>query len=287
MKNCIIIFISLILISCDFNQKSKKENLNNDQVLIVPEREIEFEGIVNFRDLGGIINQDGKKIKWGKLYRSAKLDEVTYNDSLKFSNLGISKIVDFRTNGERIEAPDFMFSGVENIHLPMGDDNWSQNDFSTLISELSVDSLEYFMLDLYSKIPIKFSDSYKSFFSLLKNEDQPILYHCTAGKDRTGIASSLILYMLDIDMKTIQKEYELSNYYRKEENLKYEKMLAEYGISPEKTKIMMELKPSYITAIFDTISEKYGSLDNYLEKQLNVSNKDILLFRDKFLEQTN
>ena len=93
--------------------------------------------------------------------------------------------------------------------------------------------------------------------------------------------------MLDIDMKTIQKEYELSNYYRKEENLKYEKMLAEYGISPEKTKIMMELKPSYITAIFDTISDKYGSLDNYLEKQLNVSNKDILLLRDKFLEQTN
>ena len=255
--------------------------------MIVPEREIEFEGIVNFRDLGGIINQDGKKIKWGKLYRSAKLDEVTYNDSLKFSNLGISKIVDFRTNGERIEAPDFKFSGIENIHLPMGDDNWSQNDFSKLISELSVDSLEYFMLDLYSKIPIKFSDSYKSFFSLLKNEDQPILYHCTAGKDRTGIASSLILYMLDIDMKTIQKEYELSNYYRKEENLKYEKMLAEYGISPEKTKIMMELKPSYITAIFDTISDKYGSLDNYLEKQLNVSNKDILLLRDKFLEQIN
>ena len=96
MKNCIIIFISLTLISCDFNQKSKKENLNNDQVLIVPEREIEFEGIVNFRDLGGIINQDGKKIKWGKLYRSAKLDEVTYNDSLKFSNLVISKIVDSR-----------------------------------------------------------------------------------------------------------------------------------------------------------------------------------------------
>jgi protein tyrosine/serine phosphatase len=50
---------------------------------------------------------------------------------------------------------------------------------------------------------------------------------------------------------------------------------------------MMELKPSYITAIFDTISDKYGSLDNYLEKQLNVSNKDILLLRDKFLEQTN
>jgi len=271
MKNIYIILFLFFFI----DTKGQDYNTQNVQLLDSNIREIKLQGAVNFRDLGGYKNKDGKKVKTGLLYRSAALNTLTDADIAKIAALNIKYDFDFRGPYEVKTAPDKIPAGTTRISLPAGSENVGDSNYMKNLGRyMKSDS---FLLSFYTVLT-PFKHRYAPLFdSLLANKNaSPILFHCTAGKDRTGIAAALILYALGVDEETIFNDYEATNYYRRNENAKQIAQMTKYfGMDEKIATSMMGAKKEYIQATFTTIKAQYGSIDNYLEKVMNLNAKKI------------
>jgi len=251
----------------------------NAQIADSSIREVKLEGAVNFRDLGGYRTKSGKKVKMNILYRSAALNTLTQNDVEKLTKLNLKYDFDFRGPFEVKTAPDKIPASTLRISLPAGSETIGDSNYMKSMSRiLKSDS---FLLSFYTNLT-PFKDRYAPLFdSLLSNTSAtPILFHCTAGKDRTGIAAALILYALGVDEQTIFDDYEATNYYRRDENTKAVLgMQKKYGLDPKTAMNMMGAKKEYIASTFETIRSQYGNIDIYLEKELGLSSYKIKKLR--------
>jgi protein-tyrosine phosphatase len=138
-----------------------------------------------------------------------------------------------------------------------------------------------FLVSFYTVLT-PYKERYTPLFdSLINNKTySPMLFHCTAGKDRTGIAAALILYALGVDEETIFNDYEATNYYRRNENAKaIAQMVKYYGLDEKMATNMMGAKREYIQSTFTTIKAQYGTVDLYLEKVLGLNSKKIKQLR--------
>jgi protein-tyrosine phosphatase len=271
MKN-----IYIILFLFFFNDTKGQDNTTqNTQVADSIVREIKLQGAVNFRDIGGYNTKDGKKIRMGMLYRSAALNTLTDADVAKIAALNIKYDFDFRGPYEVKTAPDKIPTGTTRISLPAGSENVGDSNYIKNMGKyMKSDS---FLISFYTVLT-PFKDRYTPLFdSLVANTTaSPILFHCTAGKDRTGIAAALILYALGVDEETIFKDYEATNYYRRNENVKaIAQMTKYYGMDEKTASNMMGAKKEYIQSTFVTIKAQYGTINNYLEKVLGLNSKKI------------
>jgi protein-tyrosine phosphatase len=270
----IVLFLTMILIA----------STNFAQIADSSTREVKLEGAVNFRDLGGYKTKDGKKVKMGLLYRSAALNTLTDADLTKIAGLHIKYDFDFRGPYEVKTAPDKIPTGTTRISLPAGSENVGDSNYMKNMGKyMKSDS---FLISFYTVL-IPFKDRYTPLFdSLLSNKTaSPMLFHCTAGKDRTGIAAALILYALGVDEQTIFDDYEATNYYRRNENAKtITQMTKYYGLDEKTASNLMGAKKDYIAATFDTIRAKYGSIDTYLQKELGLNTSKINKLKKAYTE---
>lgn len=245
------------------------------QVADSSRREVKLEGAVNFRDLGGYNTTTGKKVKMNVLYRSAALNTLTQKDVEKLTTLNLKYDFDFRGPFEVKTAPDKVPANTIRISLPAGSETIGDSNYMKNMGRiLKSDS---FLLSFYTNLT-PFKARYTPLFdSLLTNSSMaPILFHCTAGKDRTGIAAAFILYALGVDEQTIFDDYEATNYYRRNENAKsIAQMTKYYGLDEKTAQNLMGAKKDYIAATFATIRAKYGSIDTYLDKELGLTKKKI------------
>jgi protein-tyrosine phosphatase len=126
---------------------------------------------------------------------------------------------------------------------------------------------------------------YKPMFDQLLSleNDKALLIHCTAGKDRTGVGAALILFALGIDEQTILKDYELTNEFRKESNELYIKMLTANGISEAAAKSMMAANPQYLKTAMESITNNFGSMDKFLETEMELTKEKQKELKRKFL----
>jgi protein-tyrosine phosphatase len=269
----IIIFISFIILSNSATAQIADSS-----------REVKLQGAVNFRDIGGYPTKNGKKVKMGLLYRSAALNTLTDADLAKIAALDIKYDFDFRGPYEVKTAPDKIPTGTTRISLPAGSENIGDSNYLKNMGKyLKSDS---FMMSFYT-ILTPFKDRYTPLFdSLISNKNtSPMLFHCTAGKDRTGIAAALILYALGVDEQIIFDDYEATNYYRRNENAKsIAQMTKYYGLDEKTASNLMGAKKDYIAATFATIRSKYGSLDVYLDKELGLTKKKINQLRTMYTQ---
>jgi len=247
-------------------------------------REVKLEGAINFRDIGGYETKDGRYVKWGKIYRSAALNKLTEADIRKLQSLALARIADFRGPYEVKTAPDKMPTGVMRISLPAGSENIGDSAYMRKIAQqMRNDS---FILQFYTKTT-PFKARYKPLFQelLTLNKDSSLLFHCTAGKDRTGIAAALVLYALGVDETTIMQDYTATNYYRAAENEKaVNGMINAYGIDSTTARNMMAAKPGYLQATFTSIKNQYGSIDRYLKKEMGLNKKKLEKLRQLYLD---
>ena len=253
------------------------------QVADSTKREIKLHGAINFRDIGGYVTKDGKHVKWGKIYRSASLNKLTDDDLKKLQNLSLAYIADFRGPYEVQAAPDRVPVNVIRISLPAGSENIGDSNYmKNMIQQMRKDSS---LVAFYSTLT-PFKERYKPVFDemLQLNKDSAMLFHCTAGKDRTGIAAALILYSLGVDEQTIMQDYLATNYYRSAENEKaIAGMMKIYGLDENTAKNMMAAKESYLEATFSAIKNQYGSIDNYLDKEMGLDKKKIKKLKALYL----
>ncbi|MGC4102616.1 tyrosine-protein phosphatase [Ferruginibacter sp.] len=256
------------------------------QIADSSQRMVKLKGALNFRDIGGYTAAKGKHVKWGKIYRSAEINNLTAADLDSLQARHISYVMDFRGPAEVSVAMDKLPVGATRISLPAGSENVG-GDRSKMMEMMSkANNGDSIMLPFYTNIQ-SFTDRYKPVFATLlkNNEDSAVLFHCTAGKDRTGISAALILYALGVDEKTIMQDYLASNYYRQAGNEQMRKMLVNnYHIKEDVVDDVMMVKEKYLTATFDTIKAKYGSIDKYLASEMGLSKKSIKKLRAMYLE---
>ncbi len=245
-------------------------------------RVIELEGARNFRDIGGYETADGRTVKWGEIYRSDKLSDLTAADYETLDDIDLETIVDFRSDAERADAQTVWGNNddPEILNLSIGDNaaDWSSTLSRQLQSgDFTKEQITDTFIDMYRAMPIDAAEQYKTMFARLADgEHRPLLMHCTAGKDRTGVGTALILSALGVSRETIMADFLLTN-----DVADVDRALpfvaagfskrAGHEIEPETLRPLVGVDAAYLETTFETIDAEYGSVDAYLDEALGVT----------------
>lgn len=259
-------------------------------------KRIILSGTENTRTLSNLINKDGLHIKDNLLMRSDALHSITKEDeNILINEYNLKQIFDLRNILESEMKPD-KISGVKIYNLPVlaketigvtkkGDDQKDFKDFINAIKEKEEPrGANKFMQNVYTQVIMAESASiaYKTFLHKLKDADGASLWHCSAGKDRAGFATILVLYILDFDMKTIVDDYLGTNHYY---TAKANRVIEHFGKEYTDTIwSVFGVEPEYLDVLFKVIEENYGSFDNYLLEALDIDNNFKQEFKNKYLE---
>ncbi|MFM1969277.1 MAG: hypothetical protein RL152_654, partial [Bacteroidota bacterium] len=256
------------------------------EAIMFSERRLWFEQSPNFRDLGGLISTTGKRVKWGVIFRCGDMGTLSESDLVLIKNLRVKTVVDLRNEQEIKTSPDKYPTdvSVKRVWSSISpEQSQGMSAFYKLImnpnaTSKQVDSL---FTTFYAQMPLN-ARAYKPLFeelTALKN-DSSLLFHCTAGKDRTGLGSALILYALGIPEDIIIQEYFLSNRYTKD-ILAKSPMMAKLPV--EVATVLAGVQPHYIQASLAAIKNQYGSVKNFFKQELGFRESDFLALQDKFL----
>ena len=255
-------------------------------------RKLPFTGAHNFRDLGGYKTEDGRTVKWGKIYRSDNLHFLTDEDLKYMKRLNINSVVDFRSVEERESEPDRLNPDMTQLLLPIKfqPKELDNESIKSLMKDLTFGDLDSSNLlrDFNIAIVEEFADEYKNFFRhIIENNAEPFVFHCTAGKDRAGFASAMILTILGVPREKVIEDYLLTNTYVKDHV--DDKMLeiefkTFFRADTDNLRKINLVEERYIQAAFDTIDSKWGGMDRYISEALNLNDEDILKLQDFYLE---
>ena len=247
----------------------------------------------NTRDLGGMRTRDGRLIRPNMLYRSAKLSEL--KDPAWFTeNVGL--VVDMRSSREVSESPDPEIPGVEYLHLPIFEmqaegvtrDRESDRHAGAPSPEAALER----MAAVYARfVNDDFSLSqYRRFIGLLSEpREKAILWHCTAGKDRTGTGAMFIQELLGVGREDIMADYLITNEYLKEEVRRLVDMLAERdgGMDEEAKKGMQAFfgaHEKFLLTVYAQAEARFGSFDSFIRDGLGVSDAQRRELQQRYLE---
>lgn len=254
--------------------------------------QIEIKKVNNFRYLGGIKNTEGKILKDSLIYRSGNLYRLKKNSFDKLKKMNITKVIDLRTKQEIAKEPDRLpknvsfqvYSAFEDKNNEM--DNAKQLALKGKINENDADKR---MIKFYTDYVSDNPEVIKEIITEILESKQPILYHCTAGKDRTGMITALILKVLKFDDTVIFEEYLQSNNLRQNIIQKRLNLANTFHFVYPKLDIGVVEKTSwierkYLQSAFDEIDKQYGSMDNYIHQVLGISENQREVYINKFLK---
>jgi protein-tyrosine phosphatase len=255
--------------------------------------EIRLKGAPNFRDLGGYSTTDGRRVRRGKLYRSEGLHQLTTDDYVVLRDLGIRLICDLRSDYERARKPTVWPEHMlpETLVMDVNADIRAGN--ADLYDMLRNDPTEHgaraMMMHVYRFVPDALLKHLGNFFnSITENGHLPLILHCSAGKDRTGVLSAILLLALGVPRDTVIADYMKTNEYRDVEKLKAKVMELMEEIlgsspAPEMIELMAGVEPVYLEAALDTINTRYNTVSDYL-LAAGVSAVQLNDFRARMIE---
>lgn len=239
-----------------------------------------FEQVQNIRDLGGKITSDGRRIQTGRLLRSANPGLATAADITRLQRFNIDVVIDFRTEGEK-KLSETPFAEVFNwVADPIMVGNLSQRSDLLALKNGTAEDSRAFMIALYRDFPLQYQGQYRRFLQQAE-KNRNILYHCTAGKDRTGFASLLLLSALGIDHADIIADYLESNRTNTAGNAQLLEQVNKLGLSAEVMVPLLSVEAAYLDAAQQVIDDDHGGMQHYLEIVLGI---DAALIRENYLE---
>lgn len=265
-------------------------------------KRIPLEGLHNTRDLGGLLTEDGKSIKHHRLIRSGNLHIMTKEDKkILVNEYELTTVIDFRTEAEQIENPDQVMEGVLYISNPileeetLGITRESKTDkdlISMVLNRLeNTENGEIsYMENMYRNLITNdfCIKQYRKFFEFLINQEKgAILWHCTAGKDRVGIGTALLLSILGVKREQIIADYLMTNEFSAEHVEKVVQGIyakTQNAQLAEKIRVMFGVQENYIQMVFETIENKYGTWNSFLEKEMKLGKEEVQLLRNKYLQ---
>ena len=261
----------------------------------IPSTEPELAGVRNFRDVGGLPTVDGRRVRYGVLFRSGHLAHATDEDASFLESLGLHTIFDFRNAADqKLEGPDVALPGVRNVNLPLSDpaegaEFWKmvrEGDLDQLRSILSDGRGADRMIASYRMIIKERTAEHARVLHALAEDSVPALMHCAAGKDRAGLSIAVTLLALGVEREAIIDDYLKSS--AKHRRYKMQRSgSAASAYSPEVMELLdplFDARAEYLTAAFETIDETWGDVDTYLEQGLRVTPEIRERLRERLLD---
>lgn len=248
-----------------------------------PERVIALEGGRNFRDLGGYETADGRRVKWGRVFRSGSLAGLTQADWQSLLQRGVRSLCDLRTTHERHSEP-FAWQDAATLAYFARDYASSFGELRRVMASDLLDgaAARAAMMTGYKELPFEQADAYRQIFLNLASNAVPMIFNCSAGKDRAGTAAALILGALGVNRENIIQDYLLTN-----AAVDLHKVLVGDQIgNPDKSSMLsrrpaevvaaiLNADPAYITCALDSIYERHGSIEEYLHVVLGIDAKQL------------
>ncbi|MCB5945564.1 tyrosine-protein phosphatase [Acidocella sp. KAb 2-4] len=248
-------------------------------------RFVRLAGAHNVRDIGGYATRDGRKVATGLVYRAGSLARLTDEDLRVVTELGIRVVCDFRTNGERAHRPSRLPAEVE---LWARDHDIAPGNLLQAMSgaEASAEKSREMMLDLYREMAFQHAESFAELFRRIADGLLPLLFHCTAGKDRTGTATALLLDWIGVTRAEIAEDYALTDLFLEQGLMA---VMRDYGtdlLPPdeiEKWKPLMRADTAYIETMFAAVEAAHGSVGGYLREALKLDEQTLARVRERLL----
>lgn len=243
------------------------------------QRVVRMQGAVNFRDVGGYKTNDGKKVVWGKVFRSADVSHLTDQDLSVLEQKHIHTVIDFRGVKEAAAAPDRLLPKTDYLLCPAGSDSLpSAAQIGEIIKNGS------FLDKFYGNtqyLGARYKPLFQKLLTLPANES--MMYHCTGGRDRTGMATALFLYALGVPQQTIEADFTASNVYLLPMNQRmFKGMQQSTGLDEETIRKALELKPELLHSLFNAIKGKYGTMENFFEQELGIGATERAILKQKY-----
>lgn len=245
----------------------------------------------NFRDLGGIPGADGRKVVPMRLLRCGEVTGLSGDEvAVLTDHYSVCRILDLRTATEIHDRPDIEIPGAEHFHINFEEGNVGPTGVPQNITDLAdASEVHPFMRRMYAKFitsPVT-RGGLKSFIAhLLEVPQGAVLFHCFAGKDRTGIAAAVTLSLLGASREDIFADYMETNIQRRETNEATLQYLAEQNIPDETLRILevgLYVDASYLQKAFDTAEKEYGSFDSFICSGIGISESERNKLRQMYL----
>lgn len=262
-------------------------------------QKLKLKKLNNTRDLGGLPAEGGKKIRKGCLIRSGRIYKLPKSTVRKFEEMGVDTVVDMRTEKEREEYPSSTINGATYYHLPLTCTatrgiTHEKSMARTMLEESKrlkheFDNAPEYMMKMYDILLFapEAQENLKKFFELVLAEEKCILWHCSAGKDRTGVGAMLLEWVLGVDEEVIIADYVASDRFQRGTRLPQRLGLIIAPI-PRRFKLFlyaqMKAKPEYVIGAMQAIKDKYGDINSYFTNALGISEEQIQQLKDKYLE---
>ncbi len=257
------------------------------------------DALANLRDIGGRVTADGRTVRRGVVFRSAELRAPAVADDPVVAGLGIRTVVDLRTSAERASAPDVLPAGARGLHADVLalDPQAPAADLPSLLRDPTRAEAVLAALDPGRRMRETYVDlvvgeaARTGYAALLRRVldpgDVPVLYHCTAGKDRTGWATTVLLLAAGVDEAGVREEYLAVN---PTVRAMYAPLLARFaagGGDPQVLVPLLEVRETYLEAALGALDERFGSVDGYLRNGLGLSDDDVARLRATLLDSTD
>lgn len=256
-------------------------------------RLLELEGGRNFRDLGGYPTEGGGRVRWGRLYRSGVMSYLSETDAAHLVDLGVRVVCDLRSPQERKrETVPWLRPGIEYL-------NWDYDGNKVSLygllggQAITPDTTRAAMLRLYQALPDHFELPYSALFARIAQGDLPLIFNCSAGKDRTGLAAALVLTSLGVPWPVVLEDFVLTD-----TAVDLEQVILQRrgsvglddrkgyisGVSPEARAPLLRADPAYLEAAFESIRANHGSVQGYLERRLGVTPDELTRIRSNLIQ---
>ncbi len=237
-----------------------------------------LQGASNFRDVGGYLNTQGRRVRRGQVFRSDQLAGLTGEDLARLQSLGIGHSLDFRGVAEYTATP-YAIAGVERVALTIEPTVIAR--MQALVAQGVVPTTEEtvdLMRETYRDFVNHNAATFGRFLKHLLEKPTPQVFHCTAGKDRTGFAAALLLSALEVDRATIEHDYLLTNQlYKRDARL-------EGQGHPHVMKVLWQVQPEFLHAAFEAVDAQHGGMRDYLHGAIGLSSQELAELQRLLLE---
>lgn len=246
--------------------------------MTTPSRLVPLSGTTNFRDLGGYVGHSGRLVQWRKLFRSDHLGALSPGDIVSLSGLGLARVADFRGTDERQHQACAM-PGVTVHSLPI-DPSVIQSMKAHLAtgSQLNAQDTVRLMAQTYRAFVHDHSHRFAALFALLLESDSPLVFHCTAGKDRTGFAAAMILLSLGVPRDVVMQDYLLTSAHYKMPDP------GESDIPRAALEVLWRVQTTFLDASLDAVDTDFGGIQNYLLQQMRVGPREQQRLAELYLQ---
>ena len=251
-------------------------------------RRVPLQGSANFRDIGGYPIAAGGRVRRGVVFRSGSLDELSEDDVPVLRSLGVCAVADLRREPERAEVTPLWFeaSGIAVTQLPIGTrvahlKSIAERMIAGEIADFGTED----MVGIYATLLTHYSAEFGAVARLIASSDGATVVHCTAGKDRTGVAVALLLSFLGVDDATVAEDYALSQqHYSMPLLAELEVRFAELDADLDRVRAFFEAQPAAMLGLLADLRARFGGAAAYLAGPAGVSAEDLARLRERLLD---